>query len=145
MPLITICIDVHDMDRPGFMTTMRESRPPVRFSDPVYLVLPRRNVILRPFDWQPGKYARPMRLPALAVKISGVRGAGFGVFLREKVRAGQTITLYRRKIISEATARRLKKQVLIMMEFNVTSFLYYRFLEQLNLLDDFVGKWTHSS
>jgi hypothetical protein len=90
---------------------MRERRPPVRFSDPVYVVLPRRNVVLMPFEGQPRKYASPRRLPGLAVKISSVQGAGYGLFLREKVKAGQTITLYRRKIISEATATKLKKQV----------------------------------
>jgi hypothetical protein len=87
---------------------MRESRPPVRFSDPVHVVLARRNIVLVPFEGQPRKYAIPRRLPALAVKISGVRRAGYGLFLREKVKAGQSITLYRRKIISEATAKKLK-------------------------------------
>ena len=95
------------------METMRESRPPVRFSDPVHVVLPRRNVVLKPFVGQPRKYAGPRRLPGLEVKISRIRGAGLGLFLREKVHAGQTITLYRRKIISEATARKLKEQVYI--------------------------------
>jgi hypothetical protein len=101
------------------MATMREIRPPVRFSDPVYVVLPRQNVVLRPFTGQPVKYARPFRLPGLAVKISGVPGAGFGLFVREKVLAGQKITLYRRKIISEATAKKLKKQVLIQTKSNI--------------------------
>ena len=45
------------------------------------------------------------------MKISSVPGAGYGLFLREKVKSGQTITLYRRKIISEATAKKLKEQV----------------------------------
>ena len=93
------------------MATMRQSRPPARFSDPVHVVLPRRNVILRPFEGQPPKYARPRRLPELAVKKSRVPGAGFGLFLHENVRKGQTLTLYSRKIISEATAKKLKKQV----------------------------------
>ena len=95
------------MDR-LLLASMRERRPPVRFSDPVHVVLPRRNVFLRPFEGQPRKYAS--RLPGLAVKISSVPGAGYGPFLREKVNSGQTITLYRRKIISEATAKKLKKQ-----------------------------------
>ena len=98
------------MDR-LLLASMRESRPPVRFSDPVHVVRPRRNVVLRPFEGQPRKYASPRRLPELAVKMSNVRGAGYGLFLREQVKAGQTITLYRRKIISESTAKKLKKQV----------------------------------
>ena len=93
------------------METMRKSRPPVRFSDPVHVVLPRRNVVLKQFFGQPRKYAEPRRLPGLEVKISYIQGAGLGLFLREKVYAGQTITLYRRKIISEATARKFKGQV----------------------------------
>jgi hypothetical protein len=90
---------------------MRKSRPPVRFSDPVHIVPARRNIVLVPFQGQPRKYASPRRLPVLAVKISGVQRAGYGLFLQEKVSAGQTITLYRRKIISEATAKKLKKKV----------------------------------
>ena len=50
------------------MATMRQSRPPARFSDPVHVVLPRRNVILRPFEGQPPKYARPRRLPELPAR-----------------------------------------------------------------------------
>ena len=93
------------------MSTMRQSRPPVRLFDPVHVVLPRRNVFLKPFAGQPRKYSRPRRLPGLEVKTSQIPGAGFGLFLREKVYAGQSITLYRRKIVSEATARNLKNQV----------------------------------
>jgi len=93
------------------LSTMRESRPPVRLFDPVHVVLPRRNVFLKPFAGQPRKYCCPRRLPGLETKISQVPGAGYGLFLREKVYAGQSITLYRRKIVSEATARTLKKKV----------------------------------
>jgi hypothetical protein len=50
-------------------------------------------------------------LPGLEVKKSGIAKAGFGLFLRENVRAGQAITKYCRKIISEATANRMKKKV----------------------------------
>ena len=53
----------------------------------------------------------PVLADCQKLQMSIVRGAGFGLFLREKVNAGQTITLYRRKIISEATAKKLKKQV----------------------------------
>jgi hypothetical protein len=99
------------------LATMRESRPPVRLFDPVHVVLPRRNVFLKPFAGQPRKYSCPRRLPGLEIKISQVPGAGFGLFLREKVYAGQSITLYRRKIVSEATARTLKKKVSPFSEF----------------------------
>ena len=93
------------------MATWRNGRPPVRLSDPVHVVLPKTNVVLSPFEGQPKKYSRPRRLPGLAVKVSGVRKAGNGVFLAERVRKGQTITLFRRKIISEAAAKKLKKKV----------------------------------
>jgi hypothetical protein len=93
------------------LSSMRESRPPVRLLDTVHVVLPLRNVFLKPFAGQPRKYLSPRRLPGLEMRKSQVPGAGFGLFLREKVYAGQSITLYRRKIVSEATAKRLKKQV----------------------------------
>ena len=115
------------MDR-LLLASMRELRPPVRFSDPVHVVLPRRNVFLRPFEGQPRKYASPCRLPGLAVKISSVPGAGYGPFLREKVNSGQTITLYRRKIISEATAKKLKKQVRFNNKYTITNLFSTPFL-----------------
>ena len=93
------------------LVKMRLRRPPVRFADPVHFVLPTQNVVLCPFVGQPRKHAIPRRLPELSVKKSGLPDAGYGLFLREKVNAGQTMTKYRRKIISEATAKILKKQV----------------------------------
>jgi hypothetical protein len=93
------------------MATWRNGRPPVLFSDPVHIVLPRHGVVLHPFEGQPRKYTAPLRLPGLEVKKSGIAKAGFGLFLRENVRAGQAITKYCRKIISEATANRMKKKV----------------------------------
>ena len=93
------------------MATWRNGRPPVRFSNPVHVVLPRKGVVLHPFEGQPRKYAQPRRLPGLEVKESGISNAGFGLFLLENVRAGQTITLYRRKIISERAAKKRKEKV----------------------------------
>jgi hypothetical protein len=103
--------DLLDIDR-SLWASLRERLPPFRFSDPVYEVLPRQNVVLRPFEGQPRNWASPRRLPGLAVRNSSVRGAGYGIFLREKVNAGQVITLYRRKIISESTAKVLREQVM---------------------------------
>lgn len=94
------------------MATWRNGRPPVLFSNPVHVVLPRRGVLLHPFEGQPRKYATPRRLPGLEVKKSGISNAGFGLFLLENVRAGQTISIYRRKIISEGSAKKRKQKVL---------------------------------
>ena len=92
------------------MATWRNGRPPIRFADPVYVVLP-RPVVLSPFKGQPKSYADPRRLPRLEVRKSSIPKAGNGVWLAEGVRKGQTITIYRRRKISEATASKLKKQV----------------------------------
>jgi hypothetical protein len=96
------------------LSTMRESRPPVHLFDPVHrdVVLPCRNVFLKPFAGQPRKYCCPRRLPGLEMKILQVPGAGFGLFLLEKGYAGQSITLICSKIVLEATARKLKKRYL---------------------------------
>ena len=119
------------------LATMRESRPPVRLFDPVHVVLPLRNVLLKPFAGQPRKYSCPRRLPGLEIKISQVPGAGYGLFLREKVYAGQSITLYRREIVSEATARTLKKKVSPFFDFKPNLELIPKQL--------LTGKSTHSS
>ena len=42
------------------------------------------------FFGQPRKYAEPRRLPGLEVKISYIQGVGLGLFLCQKVYAGQT-------------------------------------------------------
>jgi hypothetical protein len=110
--------DLLDIDR-SLLASMRERRPPVRFSDPVYEVLPRKNVVLRPFEGQPRKWASPRLMPGLAVRNSSVRWAAYGIFLREKVNAGQTITLYRRKIISESTAKVLREQVKLTIAYSI--------------------------
>ena len=95
------------------MATWRNGRPPVRFDDPVHVVLPRHNVVLYPFKGQPRKYAEPRRLPGCEVKKSGIPKAGNGLWLAERVRKGQTITIFRRKRISEAAAKKLQRKVQI--------------------------------
>ena len=90
--------------------TMRISIPPVRFSDPQVVVPPRR-VELKPFQGQPRKYYGIHRFPQLVIKDSRILNAGAGLFLEEKVRAGQILTLFRRNHISEARAKVLKKKV----------------------------------
>ena len=87
---------------------MRVSKAPVRFHDPVYIVRPRKKTLKR-FEGQPAIYDVPRRLPWLSVQESSIPVAGFGVFVREDVKAGDTISIYRAKIISEATAKKLKK------------------------------------
>jgi hypothetical protein len=89
----------------------------------------RQNVVLKPFEGQPQKWASPRRLPGLAVRNSSGRGAGYGIFLCEKVNAGQAITLYRRKSISESTVKVLREQVKLTIAYsidfnNVNQFLH---------------------
>ena len=91
--------------------TMRVSRPPARLLQEVHVVLPRK-IQLYPSDGQPKKYSREIRLPELAIQQSRIPKAGQGLFLREKVRKGQPIALYRRKIVSEAMAKKLKAMVI---------------------------------
>jgi hypothetical protein len=55
------------------------------------------------------------------VQESSIPVAGFGVFVREDVKAGDTISIYRAKIISEATAKKLKKKVSIQFFFHFES------------------------
>jgi hypothetical protein len=45
------------------------------------------------------------------VRESGIPKAGNGLWLAERVRKGQTITLFRQKRISEAAAKKLHKKV----------------------------------
>ena len=93
------------------MAYWRNGHPPVRFDDPVHHVLPRHRFVLSPFPGQPRKYKEPRRLPGLQVRKSSIRGAGNGLWLAERVRKGQTITIFRRKRISEAAAKKLQKKV----------------------------------
>ena len=66
---------------------MRISKAPVRFIAPVHKVLRREG----------GESTIPR--------------AGFGLFLDGNVKSGDLISVYRRKIISEAQAKKLKKKV----------------------------------
>ena len=91
-------------------STMRISVPPVRFSDPQVVVSPRR-VKLAPFEGQTRKYSGIHRFPQLVMRDSGIKNAGIGLFLGEKVRAGQALTLFRKNRISEAAAKLLKLKV----------------------------------
>ena len=94
-------------------TTMRVSKPTVRYSDPEYVARP-RHILLKPFQGQPKKYAkRVYRLPEVSIKKSSIPNAGFGLYIRENVSKGQPISIYRRRTISEAEASLLKKKVLM--------------------------------
>jgi hypothetical protein len=93
------------------MATWRNGHPPVRFDDPVHHVLPRHNFVLHPFSGQPKKYRAPRRLPGCQVRESGIPRAGNGLWTAERVRKGETITIFRRKRISEAAAKKLQKKV----------------------------------
>jgi hypothetical protein len=93
------------------LATWRNGHPPVRFDDPVHHVLPKHNFVLHPFSGQPKKYRAPRRLPGCEVRESGIPRAGNGLWTAERVRKGQTITIFRRKRISEAAAKKLQKKV----------------------------------
>ena len=88
----------------------RVSNPPERYPAPEFIVKSRR-VVLKPFQGQPRKYRERIRLPMLVIRQSGIHNAGFGLFLGESVRAGQTLTTYSTKQISEAYADFLKMKV----------------------------------
>ena len=98
-----------DADTP-VIATMRRSVPPVRYSNPEYVV-PACRIVLNPFQGQPRKYRGTHRLPKLVIKASGIRDAGMGLFLGEKVRAGQILTMFRRNRISESRAKMQKNAV----------------------------------
>jgi hypothetical protein len=91
---------------------MRHIKPPVRFSDPVYIISACKKK-LQPFEGQPRKWRQARRYPELAVQQSRIPYAGFGLFVAEDVKAGQPITTYKRKIISEREAKKLKDKVWI--------------------------------
>ena len=88
----------------------RLSNPPERYPAPEYIVKSRR-IVLKPFQGQPRRYKKHIRLPMLAIRESGIQNAGFGLFLEESVRARQTITIYSTKQISEAHANFIKIKV----------------------------------
>jgi hypothetical protein len=93
------------------IATWRNACPPVRFHGPVHHVLPRHNFVLLPFPGQPRKYTAPRLPPGLQVRKSGIHQAGNGLWLAERVRKGQAITIFRRKRISEGAAKKLQKKV----------------------------------
>jgi hypothetical protein len=88
----------------------RVSNPPVRYPFPVHFVESRR-VVLKPFQGQARIYKKAIRLPKLVIQQSRIPNAGFGLFLAERVRAGQPLTKYSTKRISEAFANFLKMKV----------------------------------
>ena len=94
------------------MAYWRKGHPPVRLDDPVHYVFPLPEFQLCPFQGQPRKYRAPRRLPGLQVRKSGIRRAGNGLWTAERVLKGQTITIFRRKRISEAAAKKLQRKVL---------------------------------
>lgn len=92
--------------------SFRVSRPPARFHNEEHVSASCR-IKLNPSPGQPKKYARIIRLPETGIRSSGIPKAGKGLFLREKVRKGQVLALYRRKIISETMAKKLKAKVVL--------------------------------
>ena len=88
----------------------RVSKPPVRYPFPIHFVKSRR-VVLKPFQGQPRIYKKAVRLPRLVIQQSRIPNAGFGLFLAERVRAGQPLTKYSTNRISEAFANFLKMKV----------------------------------
>jgi len=93
---------------------MRISRPPPRFSpDGEEFVAKPRRIKLVPDAGDPARFSKEIRLPELSIRRSKIPKAGRGLFLNEKVRRGQVLTRYRRKIISEKRATELKLQVVL--------------------------------
>ncbi len=90
--------------------TMRISYPTIRFSEQ-QMVVPPRRIELKPFQGQRRKFAGIHRFPQLVMEESKIPNAGIGLFLGERVRAGQILTLFRRNRISEARAKALKMKV----------------------------------
>ena len=88
----------------------RVSNPPLRYPAREYIAKSRR-VVLKPFPGQPRRYRERIRLPMLVIKQSCIHNAGFGLFLGERVRARQTLTMYSTVQISEAYANFLKMKV----------------------------------
>ena len=95
---------------PSLEPTMRQSRPPVRFSQEEFVAKAQKTELC-PSEGQSTKNSGIVRLPEMGVHQSRIPKAGFGLFFREEVRKGQILTVYRRKIISEKKAKELKKKV----------------------------------
>jgi len=100
---------------------MRTINPPVRFANPIYYVKACKKK-MEPFEGQPRKWKLVRRFPRLEVRLSSIPNAGFGLFVAEDVKAGQPIATYRRKIVSEAMAKKLKRKVSNVSDPNVISY-----------------------
>ena len=80
------------------ITPMRIIKSPVRFSNPIYNVRPDCHLKAIPtVIWKP-KYAAPRRLPAVQERESSITGPGFGVFLLNDVKEGDSISVYSQMI-----------------------------------------------
>ena len=77
---------------------------------------------MEPFEGQLRKWKLVRRFPRLEVRYSSILNAGFGLFVAEDVKAGQPIATYRRKIVSEAMAKKLKRKVSNVSDPNVISY-----------------------
>ncbi len=99
---------------------MRSIKPPVRFANPIYYVNACKKRMM-PFEGQPRKWKLVRRFPRLEVRLSSIPNAGFGLFVAEDVKVGQPIATYRRRIVSEAMAKELKKKVSNVYDRNIIS------------------------
>ena len=89
---------------PSLEPTMRQSRPPVRFSQEEFVAKAQKTE-LHPSEGQSTKNSGIDRLPEIKVRQSRIPKAGFGLFIREKVRKGQILTVYRQNVVSEKKRR----------------------------------------
>ena len=106
---------------PGrLVAPMRSIKPPVRFANPIYYVHACKKRMM-PFEGQPRKWKLVRRFPRLEVRLSSIPNAGFGLFVAEDVKAGQPIATYRRRIVSEAMAKKLKNKVSNVYDQNIIS------------------------
>ena len=112
------CSHVCAFDR--LIAPMRSIKPPVRFANPIYYVHACKKRMM-PFEGQPRKWKLVRRFPRLEVRLSSIPNAGYGLFVAEDVKAGQPIATYRRRIVSEAMAKKLKKEVSNVYDQNVVS------------------------
>ena len=92
------------------LSTMRVSVRPDRFGDSVLGVASRR-VATKPFEGQPRKFKRTIRLPNAEIKESTIKNAGMGLFVAEDVNEGEPVTLFARNVIPEWLAEIRKKKV----------------------------------
>ena len=92
------------------LSTMRASVRPDRFGDSV-LGVPSRRVATKPFEGQPRRFKRTIRLPHAEIKESTIKNAGMGLFVAEDVNEGEPVTLFARNVIPEWLAEIRKKKV----------------------------------